>query len=156
MPRPNLPHATYNQNFNGFFGHFGTEANAQIYFLQTGIRPSDLDKIALISEIPGSEKWNVRDLFQREVDIKRVLNNILPYLQDARRVKFFNPLTLTILPIDEETYNPLTDISFINESSFKDQDGYDWMKFEFKNYYRYRYVKDQPHYGVIDALLLPA
>ena len=90
----------YNQDLTGYYGEFGTGGNSQISFIQTGLKATQLKKISLISEIPGSEKWQVRDLFQREVDQKRVNESILPYLQ-SDRVKFFNPITLTILPTND-------------------------------------------------------
>ena len=92
----------YDREFHGYYGNFGSGANAQISFLQSAISPSDLHKIDLISDIKGAEKWSVRDLFQRDVDVDRVTSGLIPYFKDEGKVKFFNPITLTLLPLNEQ------------------------------------------------------
>src|SRR5258708_39258197 len=92
----------YHQNLEGFFGEFGEGRDVRICYLQTGIEPSSLSMITLIGELPGSEKWPVRDLFQREVDRYRVEKFIMPYVEDSNKVKFFPPLTLTLLPVEAQ------------------------------------------------------
>ena len=139
----------FNQALQGFYGEFGSGANSQIYFLQTGLKPSALEKITLISDIPGSECWPVRALFQRDVDTKRVGKQILPYLQSLDKTKFFNPLTLTLLPIDPETNQIITDIPSI-DYELMEQGGNKWNSLVRGNFYRYRYVKDQPQYGLLE------
>lgn len=89
----------YNQSKGGYFGELGSGENARIKFLQTAMNYEELNKVTLIQNIPGSETWDVRDLFQRDVDRDRVTQEILPYLKDPRRIKFFNPLTLVLLPL---------------------------------------------------------
>jgi hypothetical protein len=89
----------YNKTKYGYFGELGTGANAHVRFLQTALSVDELDSVTLIENIPGSETWDVRDLFQRDVDKERVTQEILPYLKDKNRVKFFNPLTLALLPM---------------------------------------------------------
>jgi hypothetical protein len=89
----------YNRKKRGYFGELGEGAHVTVKFLQTAISKSELDNITLIQNIPGSELWDVRDLFQRDVDEERVTRDILPYLQDTSKVKFFNPLTLIMLPL---------------------------------------------------------
>jgi hypothetical protein len=96
---PPAQHAQFNQRKSGYFGELGTGGNARIKFIQTALSYDELDKITLIQNIPGSERWDVRDLFQRDVDVDRVTKHILPYLKDKQRVKFFNPLTLVLLPL---------------------------------------------------------
>jgi len=92
----------YNQTFRGFFGKFGTGAGSQVIYLQSTIKPNQLENISLISDLPDSETWSIRDLFQRDVDNQRVTGSILPYFQAEDKVKFFNPLTLTVLPFNPE------------------------------------------------------
>src|SRR5512140_1280555 len=104
MPENDLPPANpekYDRKRLGYFGELGEGANISIKFIQTAISKKDLDEISLVQSIPGSETWRVRDLFQRDVDQNRVLDEILPYLQDTEKVKFFNPLTLVLLPMDQ-------------------------------------------------------
>src|SRR6476646_588752 len=89
----------YNKMKYGFFGELGAGANAHVRFLQTALTADELDSVTLIENIPGSESWDVQDLFQRDVDKERVTKEILPYLKDKSKVKFFNPLTLALLPL---------------------------------------------------------
>ena len=91
---------TYNAKINGFYGELGSDDANQVVFLQTAITPDELDMISLIGDIPGSRKWSVRDLFQRDVDVKRVEDGLIPYFKDESKVKFFNPITLTMLMMD--------------------------------------------------------
>jgi hypothetical protein len=139
----------YNQEFRGFFGEFGTGADSQIIFIQSAITPAQLSKLTLISEIEGSETWSVRDLFQREVDDKRVTKAILPYFRDHERVKFFNPLTLSVLPVDPTTTEILREPPELIEHSL-DFEGRSWNCLEADGYYRYRWIPDRPHYAVLD------
>jgi len=87
----------YNESLNGFYGVLGSGDSNKVIFLQSAITPDELDKISLIGDIPGSQKWSVRDLFQRDVDVQRVENGLMPYFEDKEKVKFFNPITLTML-----------------------------------------------------------
>ena len=92
----------YPQKFLGAFGEMGHGGNVSIKFLQTGMRPSDLNKVDLIRSIHKSEEWSVRDLFQRDVDQKRVTEEILPWLRDRDdEWKYFSPLTLVMLPLTQ-------------------------------------------------------
>lgn len=126
---PPVRKRAYNQSQDGVYGEFGSGANTKIMFIQTAIRPTDLGKTTLISDIPGSEAWPVPNLFQREVDQRRVSKSLLPYLQDRRRVKFFNPLTLTVLPFDPEKREVLTAMPTITESE-EEEDGQKWRVIE--------------------------
>lgn len=99
MTLPPVSEMKYNKEKLGYFGELGNGAHARVRFLQSAVTKDELDNITLIENIPGSERWDIRDLFQRDVDMARVENAILPYLRDTTRVKFFNPLTLVLLPI---------------------------------------------------------
>lgn len=91
----------YQRKHPGIYGEFGAGANARVRFIQTAMHPESLLSVSLISSLPGSEKWDVKDLFQRNVDSERVTNSIMPYLESKQKIKFFNPLTLVVLPLDE-------------------------------------------------------
>ena len=145
---PNLNNL-YNQSLCGHFGEFGSGNNIQIYYLQTALTPDKLDKISLISDIQGSECWPVRNLFQREVDTKRVSTSLLPYLQSADKVKFFNPLTLTLLPIDRHSNELITEVPYIESTNLSDANG-NWTSMEVAPYYRFRYINDNPHYSLME------
>lgn len=89
----------YDQQLSGWLGAMGSN-RTMVRYIQLNIPVSDLDLIGLVSEIPGSEKWPVRQLFQRDIDWARVENEIMPYFTQKYRVKFFNPITVAALPID--------------------------------------------------------
>ena len=69
MPLPPVSELKYNQQKLGYFGELGSGANARIRFLQSAVTKDELDNITLIEHIPGSERWQIRDLFQRDVDM---------------------------------------------------------------------------------------
>lgn len=41
-----------------------------------------------------------QELFQRDVDMERVRDKIVPYLAQAHTIKFFNAITVVLLPVD--------------------------------------------------------
>lgn len=139
----------YNQSLSGFFGEFGAGDTAQIFFVQSGIKPSELHRVTLISDIPGSEAWSVRDLFQREVDTRRVTYGLLPYFRDPSKTKFFNPLTLTILPISTSANEIFRDIPKIAPTEFEEKNR-PWIAFELPGFYRFRYLKGAEQYAVVE------
>ncbi len=139
----------YNQMLHGFYGEFGTGADAQIFYLQSALRPADLDRITLISDIPGAETWSVRDLFQREIDIERVTNGLLPYFRDDSKVKFFNPLTLTILPVREGDHAIDSEMPILKKGKFIDGQN-EWISLERPGIYRYRYIEERAYYGAVE------
>ncbi|NLD28067.1 MAG: hypothetical protein GX659_04585 [Myxococcales bacterium] len=123
----------YRKHKWGIFGELGEGGNAQIRFLQTVISHVELDDIQMISDIPGSHKWEVRDLFQREVDSERVKTDILPYFQDPSKVKYFNPLTLIVLPMAGHEVSG--ELDYIN-SSEETENNETYTVYEKKEYYK--------------------
>lgn len=117
MSLPPVGEIKYTKQKHGYFGELGSGAHARIRFLQSAVTKDELDNITLIENIPGSERWEIRDLFQRDVDMARVEGSILPYLLDPTMVKFFNPLTLVLLPIDVVTGAVDADIAFVPPAS---------------------------------------
>ncbi|MBT5421090.1 MAG: hypothetical protein HOK80_09370 [Candidatus Cloacimonetes bacterium] len=138
IPRPQR--IQYGKNKWGVYGQLGEGANVQIRFVQTAMHSNELKDITLISHIPESEKWDVRDLFQRDVDGDRVGNDIIPYLKHPDKVKFFNPLTLVLLPIqaDGNICNKIECLPSISENV----DGVDCDIYERQDYYKLRVQKD--------------
>jgi hypothetical protein len=88
------------KKLKGFYGRFLHGANVETMFMQSVIKCDWLHNIKLIEEIEGSDRWPVRDLFQRGVDHNRVKDGLIPYFENDDKVKFFNPLTLVLLPMD--------------------------------------------------------
>ena len=139
----------YNQSFSGVFGEFGQGGGAQIFFIQTAISPRDLDKIELVGDIEGSEKWEVRDLFQRDVDVDRVSGSLVPYLLDKNSIKFFNPLTLTFIP---PVVGPDSFAGHIPsmEPYSEEFDSHLYNCTENKGLFRFRHVKEHVENGVVE------
>ncbi len=128
------------------YGEFGSGAGVKAFYLQTTLTPHQLNWTTLISDIPGSERWPVRDLFQRNVDEHRVTSSLLPYLQDLRAIKFFNPLTLTLLPMrrGKVLSNMPEMLDFI-----RPEGGRQWRIVERKGTFEFRWTTDDPHYGSV-------
>lgn len=133
----------YNQSLSGVYGEFGKGADATIFYIQTALEPDDLDKLTLISDIPGSNKWSVRDLFQRDVDNERVTKSLIPYFKNNNQLKFFNPLTLTIVPGSISTSNIVDAVPLIHTID-ETIDDYHCLVLELPGIYKFSYVKDHP------------
>lgn len=129
MPLPPVTEVKYTNQKLGYFGELGNGAYARIRFLQSAVTKDELDNITLIENIPGSERWNIRDLFQRDVDMTRVEESILPYLKDVTKVKFFNPLTLVLLPIVAGTGEVDASISYVKPATIS-KDGHEYTCYE--------------------------
>jgi hypothetical protein len=55
----------------------------------------------LVEDVPGSEKWGYNAIFQRDINEQRVKDELVDgYLRDLNKFKFFNPLTIALLPYD--------------------------------------------------------
>ena len=145
--KPPIVRDRYTHQLPGVYGQFGTGAGVDAFYIQSVLEPSQLHWVSLISDIRGSERWQVRDLFQRDVDNKRISESLLPYLQNRNKIKFFNPLTLTLLPMKEDEV--LKEMPLVAESSMTD-DGYDWKVLERKGHHRVRWIEDQPHYALLE------
>lgn len=152
MATPPVTDRPFNQRLAGVFGEFGAGTGVSALYLQTALEPAQLDDISLISDIEGSERWHVRDLFQRDVDIDRVTNSLLPYLASDDKVKFFNPLTLTPLPWSPDTGSIESAIPPLDEAQQRiDGEGNDtWHCLSNGRHYRIRWVEGSPEYGVLE------
>ena len=137
----------YNHELRGVYGEFGAGAGVHAFYLQSAIAPAQLNWVSLISDISGSERWPVRDLFQRDVDNSRVESELLPYLQDSDKIKFFNPLTLTVLPMKKHGTTVLGKMPQVNEYD-REEAGRTWTYLEREPYYRVGWVADNPQYAV--------
>ena len=117
----------YNHQLPGVYGQFGTGAGVHAFYLQSALTPPQLDWVSLISDLRGSERWPVRDLFQRDVDNERITESLLPYLQDEEKIKFFNPLTLTLLPISENDDSVLSQMPMEEAESSMQEGDHEWV-----------------------------
>jgi hypothetical protein len=141
----------YPQRKLGIYGNLGKGENADIIFLETVITSTELDNIHLISNIPGSEKWDVKDLFQRDVDDDRVTKDIIPYFKDPNKIKYFSPITLILLPTENAKRDIIKEIKYIdpliNENA---KDGEIEKIYENNGFYRLSLYKNFDPIGEIE------
>ena len=120
----------------GVWGTLGGGSSCEVHFLQTIITGDDIDNVKKISEIPESQKWKIKDLFQRNVNNKRVSDEIVPYLNDDKKIKFFNPLTLIILPHDLKLKID-KEVPLLEKEDFTDDIGITFNAIKKDGYYRF-------------------
>ena len=146
---PPIHRQKYSHQLPGIYGEFGAGAGLRAFYLQSTIAPAELNRVSLISDISGSERWPVRDLFQRDVDNERITEKLLPYLQDDGKIKFFNPLTLTVLPMADHGNAVLAEMPAIVESQL--QEGGPYRKCLTQDgYYRVRWIDEDPQYALLE------
>lgn len=144
---PPVSDRPFNQELKGVFGEFGAGAGVRALYLQSAIEPVRLDRISLLGDVEGSGKWSVRDLFQREVDQERVRRRLLPYLAARDKVKFFNPLTLTLLPETGGSFEaPMPPL----EESTLIEGPYTWRGVFSGDDYRLRRVEGHPEFATLE------
>jgi hypothetical protein len=83
-------------------GGFDFDSTA-VPFFSTCLQAGQLNSLLqLPSQIPvdPANPIELGELFQRELDMDRVKNQIVPYLRSATRLRFFNALTVVLLPAD--------------------------------------------------------
>ena len=96
---------------DGYYGKFGSGGNVEVSYIQSVMDFEFLNEITLIEDIKGSDKWQVRDLFQRNVDQNRVEDDLIPFFKNEKSIKFFAPLALVLLPMNgSEVNNKLVEI----------------------------------------------
>ena len=100
MPNPKPVEQIRTSNtYNFLYGCFALREYS-IPYMVVSMRLKDAVEDLEIAEDLDLEIRGVklRDLYQRQINWSRVLNKIVPYLQDPKRPQFFNALTATIVP----------------------------------------------------------
>ena len=146
---PVAPRQIYNERLPGVYGEFGSGSGLQAFYVLTALSPGQLRKVSLVKDIAGSERWRVRDLFQREVDDARVSRGLVPYLSDLERIKFFNSLILTVLPMEEGGNGVLAQMPRVVER-IEEQQGQRRISLEREGYFRVRVIEDHPEYAELE------
>ena len=103
----------------GELGAFGGGMGLRMLYIQCALTVQELLEIKLAEELPGSDEWPVRDLFQRDVDHDRVKKAIVPWLRDVDKIKFFAPITLALLPYDSATTRLDTEIPVLDSGTMQ-------------------------------------
>ena len=100
--------ASFNKPLYGLTGTYTlSEGIALPYFLSLIEINRAIDELKIAEQIPASidTKWSLKELFQREIDEKRVEDDIVKgYLLDPKKLKFFNAITIVLMPkgVDEK------------------------------------------------------
>lgn len=143
-PTPPI-HEKYTKKLYGTFGELG-EYDTGVRYIQTAISVDELDDLTLVEDIPGSEDWGVRQLFQRGVSIERVEDELIPYFEDPDQRKYFNPLTIALMPMDGNEM-----ASNIKEIERETKEGnLEYACFEVDNYYNLFKCKQFSAYSRIE------
>jgi hypothetical protein len=94
--------ARFNKPLYGLTGIYTlSEGIALPYFLSLIEINRAIDELKIAEQIPASldTNWSLKELFQREIDEKRVEDEIVKgYLLDPKKLKFFNAITIVLMP----------------------------------------------------------
>jgi len=91
-----------------------SEGVALPYFLCSMPILRVIDELKIAEQVPPSlsNEWNLDELFQREVDAKRVEKEMVKgYLADPKKLKFFNAITVVLMPKDKTGSRLLEDFA---------------------------------------------
>ncbi|MCF8001392.1 MAG: hypothetical protein K9K32_00495 [Halanaerobiales bacterium] len=145
--KPNI----YNISFYGTSGRIGEGANAEILFIQSTLKMKEIENLKLIVDIPGSEKWSIKDLFQRNVDRNRLTgpNGLKQYFTNKNQVKYFNPIAIVLLPTEDNKI--VKDLQKLTEENEIEYNGIEGTKYINSDIYQlYIPDKNQINIGKIE------
>lgn len=98
------PH--YNRPLYGIHGKYTLSAGVSVpYFLTAMPIERAIEELKIHEQIPANldNRWSLKELFQREIDKKRVDKELVNgYLSDPKKLKFFNALTIVLMPKKED------------------------------------------------------
>jgi hypothetical protein len=96
------PKDNYNRPLYGFHGQYTLSPGISLpYFLASMPIERVIDELKIAEQISPSinNRWSLNELFQREVDRNRVARDLVRgYLADPHKLKFFNALTIVLMP----------------------------------------------------------
>lgn len=97
-----------------------------IDYYQTSVKLSDLeDYFEPVEDIPGSAHWGYHARFQRVLEQTHIDQELLQkYLLQPEQCKFFNPLTIALLPFDAQNNTILH--TYPHGSKMQDQTDEHW------------------------------
>ena len=92
----------YTRPLYGTHGTYTLSAGMSVpYFLTAMPIERAIEELKTHEQIPANldNRWSLSELFQREIDQERVLKELVNgYLSDPRKLKFFNALTIVLMP----------------------------------------------------------
>ncbi|MEI7733299.1 MAG: hypothetical protein WCO56_27255 [Verrucomicrobiota bacterium] len=92
----------YNRPLYGNQGEFTLSREITVPYFSTVLSiPRAVIELKTHEQVAPSleQKYNLRELYQREIDQERVQKELIDgYLRDTKKLKFFNSLTVVLLP----------------------------------------------------------
>jgi hypothetical protein len=92
----------YNRPLYGSHGKYTLSAGVAVpYFLTAMPIERAIEELKIQDQIPPNldNRWSLSELFQREIDHDRVKKQLVNgYLSDPKKLKFFNALTIVLMP----------------------------------------------------------
>ena len=96
----------FNKPLVGLKGQYTLAEGVSLpYFLCNMPIERVINELKIAEQVPASleAKWSLKELFQREIDEDRVKNDIIKsYLLDSKKLKFFNAITIVLMPIGKD------------------------------------------------------
>lgn len=96
----------FNRPLYGLKGQYTLAEGISLpYFLCTMPIERAINELKIAEQVPPSleAKWSIKELFQREIDEDRILQDIIKsYLLDSKKLKFFNAITIVLMPKGED------------------------------------------------------
>ena len=144
---PPVKKLKYNEQMVGVAGEIGS-GRYGVRYLQTAIPIKEIERLTLVTELPDSERWHVRQLFQRDIDMVRVLSEIMPYFKNPQKIKFFNPLTIVLMPMDAQG-RVLMGVKEVKVDA-GDAAGFDGEVWEADGHYKLSWPNIENPFGLVD------
>ena len=106
----------FNRPLYGLKGQYTLAEGISLpYFLCAMPIERAINELKIAEQVPPSleAKWSLKELFQREIDEDRVVDDIIKsYLLEPKKLKFFNAITIVLMPkgTDEKIQDQFQDI----------------------------------------------
>ncbi|MGD2180174.1 DNA sulfur modification protein DndB [Lusitaniella coriacea] len=96
----------YNKPLYGLTGAYTLADGVSLpYFVTLMPINRAIDELKVVENVAASleAQWSLKELFQREIDEERVRQDIIKgYLLDPKKLKFFNAITIVLMPKGED------------------------------------------------------
>ena len=114
---------SFNEFITGVFGSFHTESSFDVNYLLTSLNYKQLDLLMVAAEAFDFNQVNFDEMIQREIDYRRVNEEIVgDYLEKgADKALFFPPLIVSLVAFDEND-KPIHKYSRAQEIEHTDKD----------------------------------
>ncbi len=117
----NSDKSKFNKPLYGFKGEYTLSENVSLpYFVSLIEINRAIDELKVAEQVAADldTQWSIKELFQRSIDEDRVQNDIVQgYLLDPNKLKFFNAITIILMPKGDDekvkdNFDESTNISY--------------------------------------------